>query len=157
MSFPSRFASHSLEETAAFAGQWLKHIEDASRSVDRTTTKGALVVGLSGHLGAGKTAFVKAVAKILGVSQEITSPTFVLMKFYDTTSKVWPHLVHIDAYRLEKPQELDALNWEKLVSDPHNLILVEWPENVGLNKEATEVLHFEIRDDIHHISIKRRE
>jgi tRNA threonylcarbamoyladenosine biosynthesis protein TsaE len=90
----------------------------------------AAVVGLSGHLGAGKTAFTKAVGKVLGIVEEITSPTFVLMKQYPLHDQTWKQLIHIDAYRLEKPEELDVLGFEGLVADPDNLIFIEWPENI---------------------------
>jgi len=147
--------SHSMEETEKIASHWLAEVAKSHAGSDE-----ALVVGLSGHLGAGKTAFVKAIAKELGVLETVTSPTFVLMKIYDRsdlndTSKVRPmRLIHIDAYRLEKRQELEALNFEQLVSDANNLIMIEWPENVGL-KEFVEgaSLNFEIIDGNHHISI----
>ena len=135
------FTSHSLAETEQIAKDWLIDISNKYKS-----NKEALVVGLSGHLGAGKTAFVKAIAKILGVKEEVTSPTFVIMKIYEisVTSKQkteglavpWKRLVHIDAYRLERREELDVLEWEKLVADKDNIILVEWLENVGLEKTS---------------------
>ena len=129
------FISHSIAETEAIAAQWLADVSNKYADKDE-----AVIVGLSGHLGAGKTAFVKAVAKALGVKEEVTSPTFVLMKLYGLnpigTLKgfPWNRLVHIDAYRLERPEELEALDWEALVADRNNLIMVEWPENVGLDK-----------------------
>lgn len=127
------YVSHSLEETEQIAKEWLNNY------------KGGSVVGLSGHLGAGKTVFVKAVARGLGIEEEITSPTFVIMKIYETQHPKWKRLVHIDAYRLEKREELEVLNWEQLVSDPNNLIMVEWPENVGLDKdEGVSKLNFEV-------------
>ena len=114
------FESKSLEETAAAAREWL-----ASASSIYSASDEAVVAGLSGHLGAGKTAFTKAVAKELGVTETVTSPTFVLMKIYETTNPRWPKLIHIDAYRLERPEELAALQWESIADDKNNLILVE--------------------------------
>jgi tRNA threonylcarbamoyladenosine biosynthesis protein TsaE len=147
------FTSHSIAETEAIAAQWLKDISDKYTDKDE-----ALIVGLSGHLGAGKTAFVKAVAKALGIKEAVTSPTFVLMKLYGLnpigTFKgfPWKRLVHIDAYRLERPEELEALDWEDLVADKNNLIMVEWPENVGVETSSLNaLLRFEIRDDGYHI------
>src|SRR5690349_19746256 len=122
--------SHSVEETERIAADWLRKISSAP-------TKAACVAGLSGHLGAGKTAFVKAVGKALGIEGEITSPTFVIMKIYATTHSRFKKLVHIDAYRLEKAEELEVLGLGKLISDPRNIILIEWPENV---KEALNSL-----------------
>lgn len=93
----------------------------------------ATVIGLSGDLGSGKTAFVKAVAHALGVTEVVRSPTFVLAKFYDIPGcDSWSRLVHIDAYRLDSPAELRALRFDELIADPRNLVLVEWPEQAGI-------------------------
>lgn len=155
------FTSHSLPETSQIAKNWLVSISNTYANHDE-----ALVVGLSGHLGAGKTAFTKSVAKILGILEDITSPTFVIMKLYlingskegnkekwNESSQVevpWKRLVHIDAYRLERREELDVLEWEKLVADKNNLILIEWPENAGLKDfEPLAHLKFEAK---HHDS-----
>ncbi len=147
-----RCESRSLEDTRTIAAEWLAGIAEKY-----TDTKEATIVGLSGHLGAGKTAFTKAVAAELGVAEEVTSPTFVIMKIYETTNARWPRLVHIDAYRLERREELEALRWEELVADRNNLILVEWPENAGLGKgefESGLALHLEIADGVHTIAIE---
>ncbi len=133
------FISHSIEETERFAADWLQEISMKYANLDE-----ALVVGLSGHLGAGKTAFTKAVAKAFGIAEDVTSPTFVIMKIYGIgiteVGPQWKRLVHIDAYRLEQPEELEAIGWESLVADKNNLIMVEWPENVGLNKLIPNIL-----------------
>lgn len=95
--------------------------------------EGATLVTLSGELGAGKTAFVKAVAKVLGVAEVVNSPTFVLEKIYSLgspTSK-FARLVHIDVYRLEKGDDLAPLGFNELMQDAGNLILLEWPEKVA--------------------------
>jgi tRNA threonylcarbamoyladenosine biosynthesis protein TsaE len=128
--------SNSLAETQKIAATWLS---DLLKTYSSTTQ--AAVIGLSGHLGAGKTTFVQAVAREMGVREDVLSPTFVLMKRYTTTNARWPYLVHIDAYRLEQPEELIALNWEALKNDPKNLIMVEWPENVKL--ECNHTVKFE--------------
>lgn len=144
--------SRSLEETAKFAAEWL-----AMASQNRENADGALVVGLSGHLGAGKTAFVKLVARELGVEETVTSPTFVIMKIYETKNPPFKRLVHVDAYRLERREELEALRFEYVVADPGNLVMIEWPENVGLEVGAAGLdsrLKFEIRDGVYLIADK---
>jgi tRNA threonylcarbamoyladenosine biosynthesis protein TsaE len=93
--------------------------------------EGATVVTLSGDLGSGKTAFVKGVAKSLGVHEHVTSPTYVIMKIYDLHRQPFARLVHIDAYRLKGAHHLKVLGWDELVSNPRNLIFVEWPEEAG--------------------------
>lgn len=132
--------SHSLEETKKIAADWLTEISAQAE---------ATVVGLSGHLGSGKTTFVQAVAKILGVDEQVTSPTFVIMKIYEIpvskgNSWPWKRLVHIDAYRLERPEELEALGFEDIVANANNLVLIEWAENVGKALPANaRVISFE--------------
>lgn len=90
----------------------------------------ATVVGLSGDLGAGKTTLVQALAQGLGVQETVVSPTFVIAKFYDTTHDTWKKLIHIDAYRIEDPKELEVLGWKDMLSDPNTLLIVEWPERI---------------------------
>ncbi|MEK7601866.1 MAG: tRNA (adenosine(37)-N6)-threonylcarbamoyltransferase complex ATPase subunit type 1 TsaE [Patescibacteria group bacterium] len=92
----------------------------------------ATLVTLSGELGAGKTSFTQALARALNVQDSVTSPTFVLEKIYDLpSSSSFRHLVHIDAYRLEKGTHLSALNFDSLFREKTNLIVLEWPERVA--------------------------
>lgn len=91
---------------------------------------GAMVVGLYGNLGAGKTFLTQVLAKNLGINEQIVSPTFVIEKIYSLENNKFSHLIHIDAYRLEKSEELLNLGWQNIISDPKNLILIEWPEKV---------------------------
>lgn len=116
--------SHSLEETKRIASEWLSSISSA------TPRTGATIIGLSGNLGSGKTTFTQAVAQKLGITEFVTSPTFVIMKIYPTKHAVFKKLIHIDVYRFEKSEELNVLDLNKLASDQSNLILIEWPEKV---------------------------
>ena len=124
------YISHSLEETGNIARNILANVANSADTPRVRNNPAATIIGLSGHLGAGKTAFVKAVARILGVAEEVTSPTFVIMKIYPLVGTQWKQLIHIDAYRLEKGTELAALKFAALAQDPSNLIFVEWPEHV---------------------------
>lgn len=113
--------SRSLEETREIAKKFLGELE---------VSKTATVVALEGDLGAGKTTFTQEVGKILGVEENMHSPTFVIEKIYKIDWKSFKKFVHIDAYRIERESELLHLGWQELVSDPENLIFIEWPENV---------------------------
>lgn len=119
-----------------------------SASSDRAT-----VVGLSGDLGSGKTAFTKCLASALGITDVVTSPTFILEKVYiiprgSVVGERFTKLIHIDAYRLHSADEMRALDWEAILSDEHNLVLLEWPEQVKevLPKDIT-MLSFEYVDE----------
>lgn len=92
--------------------------------------EGATVVALQGELGAGKTTFTQEVGRILGVGENMHSPTFVIMKIYEIDWKGFKNLIHVDAYRIEKESELLHLGWQEMLNEPENLILIEWPENV---------------------------
>lgn len=95
----------------------------------------AVLVGLSGDLGSGKTAFTKCVAAALKVADTITSPTFVLEKRYQIPKGRgargrFLNLIHIDAYRLHRGEEMNVLDWNETLANPENLVLLEWPEQV---------------------------
>ena len=101
----------------------------------RPSSQNATVVGLSGDLGAGKTAFTKCIAAAFGITETVTSPTFILEKVYiiprgSVVGDRFTKLIHIDAYRLHSASEMKALDWEAILADEHNLILLEWPEQV---------------------------
>ena len=91
----------------------------------------ARVIALMGDLGAGKTTFAKAFAASLGVDEHVTSPTFVIEKRYLLHDQKFSHLIHIDAYRLKDADELKKLDWQRTVSDPKNIILIEWADRVS--------------------------
>ena len=90
----------------------------------------AVIVGLIGELGAGKTTFVQALAKELEIAETVQSPTYVLMKRYEVSNQKFKYLVHIDAYRLSGPEEFKALKPETFLNDPRALVVVEWPERI---------------------------
>lgn len=120
----------NLEELRAVADGFLKTL------VEMPTKETAVVVGLSGDLGAGKTAFTKCIASALGITEVVTSPTFILEKVYiiprgSVVGERFTKLIHIDAYRLDGGSEMRALDWDSLLLDEHNLIFIEWPEQVA--------------------------
>jgi tRNA threonylcarbamoyladenosine biosynthesis protein TsaE len=91
----------------------------------------SLVIKLQGDLGAGKTTFTQKLGAYLGVVEHIASPTFAIMKRYQITHAVYEELVHIDAYRLESPDEVYPLHLESVISGPHTIACIEWPENIS--------------------------
>lgn len=92
--------------------------------------KGGEVLGLVGNLGSGKTQFTKGLAEYFKIKQTITSPTFVLLKPYKTNDKKIKHLIHIDCYRLENPQELIDIGLQEYLNNPDCITVIEWAEKV---------------------------
>ncbi len=101
-----------------------------------------MVICLEGELGSGKTVFVKGFAKSLGIEETITSPTFSLIKEYNSGEMP---LIHMDVYRIEKADEsigfTDYFNKE-------NICMIEWAEMIEdrLPKERLE-LEFRVIDE----------
>ena len=132
--------SNNLKDTEKIAQDFLNKL--------RPHGSRATVVALQGDLGSGKTTFTKAFAAALGINEaEVTSPTFVIEKHFDIGNHFhFKRFVHIDAYRLEvpakgKPSEIERLGWKETLADRGNLVLIEWPENIGeaLPKDAIKI------------------
>jgi len=134
-----KYLSKSPEETNSIASNFLNTLNPTGESC---------VVALQGDLGAGKTAFAQEVGKILGVAENMHSPTFVIEKIYQIDFKHFKRLIHIDAYRLEKESELLHLGWEEIIKEPENLVLIEWPENVpGIIPADAKRISFKFIDE----------
>jgi tRNA threonylcarbamoyladenosine biosynthesis protein TsaE len=90
-------------------------------------------LALHGNLGVGKTTFVQGLAHGLGVAEHVTSPTFNIYAVHRpaaVTGRTGVTLVHLDAYRLERPEQVDSLLLEDFLDSPWCLA-VEWPENIA--------------------------
>jgi len=92
----------------------------------RTLPPGA-VLAFEGDLGAGKTTFVQAIVRGLGVDTAATSPTYALVHRY--AGPRGP-VFHLDCYRLRDPEEAADLDWEGLLGEG-DAVLIEWPERAG--------------------------
>lgn len=100
--------------------------------------QGALILALQGELGAGKTTFAQGLGEALGIKEKILSPTFVVMKRFILSHRLFTNLYHMDCYRLEESEELNGFGFDEIISNPKNLILIEWPEKIkdALSAEA---------------------
>lgn len=119
---------------------------DLAKELIQTDTDQALVIGLKGELGSGKTTFVKGFANFLDV-EEITSPTFVILKKYNIDKEGFSTFYHMDGYRLEAESDLSELNFNQIIQDDEAIILVEWPEKVAPFPEEALTIEFEILED----------
>jgi tRNA threonylcarbamoyladenosine biosynthesis protein TsaE len=108
------FISHSPAETEALG-------EQLGRAAQR-----GLVIALSGDLGAGKTQFVRGLARGLGVSSRVHSPTFTLVNEYGGGRL---KLFHLDLYRLETAGQILGAGIEEFLQ-PDGVAVVEWAERL---------------------------
>lgn len=96
-----------------------------------------------GDLGSGKTTATKYIADYLGVADQITSPTFVIMKNYKLNESYngISEIVHMDAYRLHGVPDAESIGLSEIIADSNILLIVEWPENIAniLPKERKEI------------------
>ena len=134
------FIANSVEQTERFAE------ELAGAFV------GGEVLLLKGELGAGKTHFVKGLARGLGIDEVITSPTFALHNSY--TGRLT--LNHFDFYRIEDSEEVAILGLDEFFYDKQGVAAVEWSENVQslLPKRCITVTIDKIDDNTRKITVK---
>jgi len=146
------FISKNVEETAQIASNFAEIIQSSPKD----NSKGSTIVGLYGELGSGKTTFMKYLALSFGVEETIQSPTFVIMRKYDLTpspslcegeGRNFKNLFHIDAYRIENEIEMLNLGWQEIITNPKNLICIEWPEKIAGIMPPHIVIKFEHYDE----------
>ncbi len=112
---PPTFTSNSEDQTADLAQEFAKILGCGD------------VLCLNGEMGAGKTAFSRALIRsYLGYEAEVPSPTFTLVQLYEKNeTAIW----HFDLYRLNDPEEVFELGWEEALSS--GITIVEWPARLG--------------------------
>ena len=141
---PMERYSASVEETEALGQELVQKMAPGT------------VVAFTGDLGAGKTAFVRGMARGLGITQRVTSPTFTIVNEYEGGTLP---LFHFDMYRLLSPEELFDIGWEDFLSRK-GICAVEWSENIQDALEA-DTIYIDIRrgqrDDQRIITIKGME
>lgn len=139
----------SPEEMKRIAGDFITRVADVSRE-----GRGALVIGLIGELGSGKTTFAQGVAEALGVRDAVVSPTFTIERVYKIIHPNYSHLFHIDTYRLENPEELARLGWDNIAGDSSAIVLVEWADRVQeLVPQDTHFVRFTmVSPTVHEVS-----
>jgi tRNA threonylcarbamoyladenosine biosynthesis protein TsaE len=101
-------------------------LEAEGEALGRQLQPGELVT-FEGELGAGKTTFIQAVTRGLGVTRPATSPTYALVHRYQGARGP---VFHLDCFRLRSADEAADLDWEGLMTEG-DAILVEWPERGG--------------------------
>jgi len=97
------------------------------------------IVCLYGNLGTGKTTFAQGLVKGFGVEKRVISPTFIIIRSYETPLK--KKIYHVDLYRLKGEEDLDSTGLLDIINNDDSIIAIEWPEKMGkfLPKNRWEV------------------
>ncbi|MFA6392309.1 MAG: tRNA (adenosine(37)-N6)-threonylcarbamoyltransferase complex ATPase subunit type 1 TsaE [Patescibacteria group bacterium] len=104
-----------------------KQTKEIGMELGKQITGGG-IIALYGNLGAGKTVFVKGVAKGLGIKNRITSPTFVFWRVYNLSKKRLRYFCHVDLYRLPEPSNIQSIGIEEYWGRKDTVCLIEWAE-----------------------------
>lgn len=108
------YRTYSVQETEQLASEFAKELKRGD------------VVAFTGGMGAGKTAFVRGLAKGLGVSGEVSSPTYAIVNEYRGD----PTLYHFDMYRVSSVEDLFTTGYFDYLDQGDSILAVEWSENI---------------------------
>ena len=135
------FVTHSPKETEALAARLAAGLKPGA------------VIAYRGDLGAGKTAFTRGLARGLGITEPVTSPTYTIVNEYLTGRLP---LFHFDMYRLHSADDLFDIGWEDYL-DRGGVCAVEWSENVAEAMDSAirvSIAKDPDREDTRHITIE---
>jgi tRNA threonylcarbamoyladenosine biosynthesis protein TsaE len=143
--------TNSKEETVTLAERFAQ------------TLKTGDFLAFYGDLGSGKTTFIQGLAKGLGIRRRIVSPTFIIVRTYDSRSKIqdsrFKTFYHIDLYRTASKNDLLGLGINEIIQNPNNIVALEWAEKLGemLPKRRIDVYMEYLREDQRKITIEKYE
>lgn len=92
--------------------------------------KRAVVFGLLGDLGGGKTTFLQGFARGLGVKEKVLSPTFIIMRRSKINNSRFENFYHLDCYRIKRPEEVVSLGFKQIIADAKNIVAIEWADRI---------------------------
>jgi len=137
--------SQSPEQTAKIAAEFAKTLQPGD------------VVTLNGDLGVGKTAFVQGLAKALGITDYISSPTFTIVNCYEAETPLY----HFDVYRIADPEEMYEIGYEEYINGD-GICIIEWAELIAdiLPEERYDVTirkNYDVDENYREIEIEKKE
>ena len=143
-----KIVTNNLKETQTFGYDFAENLH------------GGEVIALYGDLGSGKTTFMQGLAKGLGITKNIISPTFIIMRTYVLGTKEkglgLRNLYHLDLYRIENEAHAVDLGLKELMGDHENVVAIEWPDKIeNMLPEKRINLYFEyLEEDKRQITIE---
>lgn len=145
-----KFITKTAEETKQLAQEFIsKRLLVQGDSLTQRT--GAIVIALYGDLGSGKTTFVQGIARGLGITHRIISPTFIIVRTYEIRGKGKAERVksfyHFDLYRLESERDIEGLGLQEILNDPDAIVAIEWAERLPfLPDNRTDIRFVDLSD-----------
>lgn len=124
----------NLTETNEFAKKISKKIKPGD------------VICLFGDLGVGKTVIAKSICKYFGISDDVISPTFNILKSYKVKNSKIKNIYHFDLYRIKDEEELINIGFEDYILDNSSISIIEWPE-VASKLLSKKIIKIEILYD----------
>jgi len=123
-----------------FVCETIEDTQKVAKNLAKKVLPGS-VIALIGELGAGKTTFTKGFAKQMGIKDHVTSPTFKLVSEYRGKKYV---LNHVDAYRMEGPNDFLNIGGEEYLTSKNSITIIEWGDLlVDLLSTETITVHFQ--------------
>jgi tRNA threonylcarbamoyladenosine biosynthesis protein TsaE len=136
-----KIITNSFEETQQMGFDFAKNL------------KGGEVLALYGDLGSGKTTFMQGLAKGLGITRNIISPTFIIMRTYEIRLEIedlrLKNLYHLDLYRIGNEEEAVDSGLKELMGDTENIVAIEWPDKIEniLPEDRIDIMFAYLGDD----------
>ena len=121
---PLEYLTNSPSQTKRIGKNFAKEI------LKTKNNKKAIIIGLEGDLGGGKTTFLQGFAFGLEIKEKILSPTFVIFKRFKVKDLRIKNFYHFDCYRIKNSKEILNINFKEIISNPQNVIAIEWAERV---------------------------
>ncbi len=130
----NKVITQSFEETQKLGEKFSKKLNDYR------------ILALYGKLGNGKTTFVQGLAKGLGISGRIISPTFIIVRNYNLPNQ--KDFYHVDLYRVGGQKDVEGLGLSEILNDEKNIVAIEWAEKIqNLLPEKRIDINFEYIDE----------
>lgn len=162
MDFPTHHVTESAEETQkigeALGIAYLKEKVSRSEIPLRGMSMGLpRVIFLLGELGSGKTTFVRGIARGLGITTRLLSPTYIIVRRYSIPKlSSESFLYHLDLYRTKGISDAQDIGIFEMLDDSNSITVIEWPEMMGtvLLRPHVDCQFSVIEDNKHEVTIK---
>ncbi|MEK7664597.1 MAG: tRNA (adenosine(37)-N6)-threonylcarbamoyltransferase complex ATPase subunit type 1 TsaE [Patescibacteria group bacterium] len=134
-----KYITNNPDQTQRLGEKQAKKIRQLADK--RAAKKTAVVLGLQGDLGSGKTTFLQGLAKGLGIKEKILSPTFIIFRKFqipnpndqsNPKSQIpkFKYFYHFDCYRIKNSKEILELGFKEIISNKKNIVAIEWPDKI---------------------------